>query len=189
MDRWYGRLTPDELVREFRDFKLKVMNGDIVFNITNDAIDDLSEELDFIKDTFREDDILTGSIALRLFGLLHRESSDIDILIKDKNRYSEYTKQKYGDMEVSTPNRLGYKIFKYRPNIFSKNKEYEVDFFEDIESNFTEIEVGDFLNSRYIRIHNPIEILDLKIKMAIEGKSDKHNEDLTRIFIGTPERI
>ena len=185
MDRWYGRLTPDELVREFRDFKLKVMNGDIVFNITNDAIDDLSEELDFIKDTFREDDILTGSIALRLFGLLHRESSDIDILIKDKDRYS-YIEDDY---EFEITNRLGHKSFKYRPNIFSKKVEYEVDFFEDLGSNFTEIEVGDFLNSRYIRIHNPIEILDLKIKMAIEGKSDKHNEDLTRIFIGTPERI
>lgn len=186
MDRWYGRLTPDELVREFRDFKLKVMNGDIVFNITNDAIDDLSEELDFIKDTFREDDILTGSIALRLFGLLHRGSSDIDILIKDKNRYSGYTKDDY---EWEIPNRLGYKSFKYRPNIFSKKREYEVDFFEDLGCNFTEIEVGDFLNSRYIRIHNPIEILDFKMRMAIEAKSDKHNEDLTRIFIGTPERI
>jgi hypothetical protein len=185
MDRWYGRLTPDELVREFRDFKLKVMNDDIVFNITNDSIDDLSEELDFIKDTFREDDILTGSIALRLFGLLHRESSDIDILIKDKDRYS-YIEDDY---EFEIPNRLGYKSFKYRPNIFSKKVEYEVDFFEDLGSNFTEIEVGDFLNSRYIRIHNPIEILDFKMKMAIEGKSDKHNEDLTRIFIGTPERI
>jgi hypothetical protein len=185
MDRWYGRLTPDELVREFRDFKLKVMNGDIVFNITNDAIDDLSEELDFIKDTFREDDILTGSIALRLFGLLHRESSDIDILIKDKDRYS-YIEDDY---EFEIPNRLGYKSFKYRPNIFSKKVEYEVDFFEDLGSNFTEIEVGDFLNSRYIRIHNPIEILDFKMKMAIEGKSDKHNEDLTRIFIGTSNKV
>jgi len=186
MDRWYGRLTPDELVREFRDFKLKVMNGDIVFNITNKSINDLSEELDFIKDTFREDDILTGSIALRLFGLLHRGSIDIDILIKDKNRYSGYTKDDY-EWEIS--NRLGYKSFKYRPNIFSKNREYEVDFFEDLDCNFTEIEVGDFLNSRYIRIHNPIEILDFKMKMAIEAKSDKHNEDLTNIFLGNPERI
>jgi hypothetical protein len=185
MDRWYGRLTPDELVREFRDFKLKVMNGDIIFNITNKSISDLSEELDFIKETFREDDILTGSIALRLFGLLHRESSDIDILIKDKDRYS-YIKDDY---EWKIPNRLGYKSFKYRPNIFSKKREYEVDFFEDLDCNFTEIEVGDFLNKRYIRIHNPIEILDFKMRMAIEAKSDKHNEDLTRIFIGTPERI
>ena len=84
MDRWCGRLTPDELIKEFRDFKLKVINGDIVFNITNSSIRSLGNELDFIKDTFREDDIITGSIALRLFGLLHRGSNDIDILIKDK---------------------------------------------------------------------------------------------------------
>jgi len=188
MDRWY-RLTPDELKKEFRDFKLKVMDDVIVFNITNDAIDNLSEELDFVKNTFREDDILTGSIALRLFGLLHRRSSDVDILIKDKNRYSGYIKERYGDDETSTPNRLGYLNFKYKPGIFYKTKEYEVDFFEDLGSNFTEIPVGDFLYTRYIRIHNPIEILDFKMKMAIDGKSDKHNEDLTNIFLGTTSLI
>jgi hypothetical protein len=186
MDR-YGRLTQDELKKEFRDFKLKVINGDIVFNITNDAIDDLSDELDFIKDTFREDDIITGSIALRLFGLINRGSSDIDILIKDKDRYSGYIKEKYGDEEIDIPNRLGYLDFQYKSGIFSKKREYEVDFFEDLGCNFTEIEIDGFLDTRCIRIHNPIEILDFKMKMAV--KFDKHSEDLTKIFLGTSNKV
>jgi len=183
MDKFNGRLTPDELIKEFRDFKLKVINEDVVFNITNRTIRSLGDELDFIKDTFREEDILTGSIALRLFGLLNRGSSDIDILIKDKDRYSDYIRDDY---EWEIPNRLGYKSFKYKPSIFSKKIEYEVDFFEDLGCNFTEIEVGDFLNKRYVRIHNPIEILDFKMRMAIEAKSDKHNDDLTQIFGQAP---
>jgi hypothetical protein len=193
MDRWCGRLTPDELIKEFRDFKLKVINEDIVFNITNSSIRSLGNELDFIKDTFREEDIITGSIALRLFGLLHRGSNDIDILIKDKDRYS-YIKDDY---EWEIPNRLGYKSFNYRPNFFSKKIEYDVDFFEDLGCNFTEIEIDDlnlsksciFLEKKSIRVHNPIEILDFKMRMAIEAKSDKHNDDLTKIFVGIPERI
>lgn len=186
MDRWYGRLTPDELKKEFRDFKLKVISEEIVFNITNKSILSLSDELNFVKNTFREEDILTGSIALRLFGLLNRGSNDIDILIKDKDRYSFYTEDDY---EWEIPNRLGYKSFNYKPGFFSKRIEYDVDFFEDLGCNFTEIEVGDFLDKKSIRIHNPIEILDFKMRMVIEAKSDKHNEDLTRIFVGTPERI
>jgi hypothetical protein len=186
MDRWNGRLTTDELIKEFRDFKLKVINGDIVFNITNSSIRSLGNELDFIKDTFREEDILTGSIALRLFGLLHRGSNDIDILIKDKDRYS-YIKDDY---EWEIPNRLGYKSFNYRPNFFSKKIEYDVDFFEDLGCNFTEIEIGDFfLDKKSIRVHNPIEILDFKMRMAIEAKSDKHNDDLTQIFGQAPWQV
>ena len=186
MDRWNGRLTPDELIKEFRDFKLKVLNEEIAFNITNKSILSLSDELNFVKNIFREEDILTGSIALRLFGLLHRGSNDIDILIRDKDRYS-YIKDDY---EWEIPNRLGYKSFNYKPGFFSKRIEYDVDFFEDLGCNFTEIEIDDFfLEKKSIRVHNPIEILDFKMRMAIEAKSDKHNDDLTKIFVGTPERI
>jgi hypothetical protein len=184
------RLTPDELKKEFRDFKLKVISGDIVFNITDDSISKLKKELKFIKDTFEDDDIITGSIALKLFGLLDRDSDDIDILIKDKDRYTGYDNDVYSDSNINIPNRLGYLDFSYKPYFFSKTKKYEVDFFEDHGCNFTELEIGGGgLDDNLIRIHNPIEILDFKMKLAIDGKSDKHNEDLTKIFVGTPEFI
>ena len=184
------RLTPDELKKEFRNFKLNVINGDIIFNITNESISKLKDELRFIKDTFEDDDILTGSTALRLFGLLDRDSDDIDILIKDKDRYTGYDNDVYSDSNINIPNRLGYLKFSYKPYFFSKTKNYEVDFFEDHGCNFTELEIGGGgLEDNLIRIHNPIEILDFKMRMAIEAKSDKHNDDLTKIFVGIPERI
>lgn len=187
MDRWSGRLTPGELKKEFRDFKLKVISGDIVFNITNESISKLKDELRFIKDTFEDDDILTGSTALRLFGLLYRGSSDIDMLIKDKERYSGYSNDQYSDFNI--PNRLGNLDFSYKQSFFSRTKKYKVDFFQDLGCNFTEIEIGSFVDNNIIKIHNPIEIIDFKMKLAIDGKIDKHNEDLTKIFVGTPEFI
>lgn len=183
------RLTPDELKKEFRDFKLKVINGDIIFNITDDSISKLKKELKFIKETFEDDDIITGSIALKLFGLLDRDSDDIDILIKDKDRYTGYDNDVYSDSNINIPNRLGYLKFSYKQYFFSKNKNYKVDFFEDLGCNFTEIEIGGGIEDNLVKIHNPIEILDFKMKLAIDGKSDKHNEDLTKIFVGDPELI
>jgi hypothetical protein len=176
-------LTSDELKTEFRDFKLKVLNNEITFTPSKDALEKHKDVLSFILDNL-PNDIISGSIALNILGLLHRPTADVDMIIDDKNRYSEYVKDGYEDDEFSTPNRLGYVNFKYKKGIFTPEKEYTVDFFHnDYGASFITIE----FNKKQIKIHNPLEIMDYKLNMAINSKiirltSEKHNEDLTRIF-------
>lgn len=169
-------MNNSELKAEFRNLKLRVINGEIDFSLKQKAIDKLENELEFIKNTF-SDDIISGSISLKLFGLINRDMNDIDIIIKDKSRYTSYSKDSYDD-ELSE-NRLGYKSFDYKKGFFSRTKKYEVDFFEDSGSSYTELKHG----NKVLKIHNPLEVIDYKMTMAIGStSSSKHRQDLTDIF-------
>lgn len=189
-------LSLDDLRMEFRNFKLKSINNEIEFKISDSVVDENKELLNFITDTFPNDTI-TGSLALKLFGLISRKSNDVDILIKDKNRYDKYIIDNYDD-EFTTPNRLGYKPFKYKKGIFSKEVEYNVDFFEDKNVPFLEftidISTAFHSNIKKIKIHNPLEIMDYKLGMFANPKvgratGRKHNEDLTQIFSQAPWQV
>ena len=197
-------LSLDDLRMEFRNFKLKSINNEIEFKISDSMIDENKELLTFITDTF-PNDIITGSLALKLFGLIGRKSNDVDILIKDKNRYDKYIIDNYDD-EFTTPNRLGYKPFKYKKPFhgidlwfrFSKEVEYNVDFFEDKNVPFLEftIDISTTFHSniKKIKIHNPLEIMDYKLGIFANPKvgratGRKHNEDLTQIFGQAPWQV
>ena len=188
-------LSLDDLRMEFRNFKLKSINNEIEFKILDSMIDENKELLTFITDTF-PNDIITGSLALKLFGLISRKSNDIDILIKDKTRYDKYIVDDYDD-EFTTPNRLGFRTFKYKKGIFTKEVEYNVDFFEDKNVPFLEfdVNVGGFMSDiRKIKIHNPLEIMDYKLAIFANPKvgratGRKHNEDLTQIFSQAPWQV
>jgi hypothetical protein len=184
--------TPSELQTEFRDYKLKVLNGEINFKPSANALEKHRDILNFISDTL-PNDIISGSLALNIFGLIYRPTNDIDILIDDKNRYPKYSKDGYDDDEFSTPNRLGYRDFKYKKKsligiealqIFYKYKEYKVDFFHnDYGASFITVD----FDGKQLKVHNPLQIMDYKLNMAINTKvysatSRKHNEDLTQIF-------
>ena len=186
---FHNFLSFDELKTEFRDYKLKALNGEVAFTPSKDALENHKDLLYFISDTF-PNDIVSGSLALSLFGLLHRKTNDIDIIIDDRNRYTKYVKDGYEDDEFSTPNRLGYKEFKYKRGIFTSEKEYTVDFFENVGASFITIDFG----SKKIKVHNPLEIMDYKLNMAthpkvIRSTSRKHNEDLTQIFGQAPWQL
>jgi hypothetical protein len=175
-------LTTSELQTEFRDYKLKVLNNEITFTPSKDSLEKHKDSLSFISHHL-PNDIISGSLALNILGLLYRDTTDIDIIINDKNRYPKYDKDGYDDLEFSTPNRLGYIDFKYKRGIFTKEKEYKVDFFHNESSSFIEVD----FNGEKLKIHNPLEIMDYKLNMAINSKvysstSRKHNEDLTQIF-------
>ena len=189
-------LSLDDLRMEFRNFKLKSINNEIEFKISDSVVDENKELLTFITDNF-PNDIITGSLALKLFGLISRKSNDIDILIKDKNRYDNYIIDGYDD-EFTTPNRLGFKSFKYKKGIFSKEVEYNVDFFEDKNVTFLEftIDISTTFHSniKKIKIHNPLEIMDYKLGIFANPKvgratGRKHNEDLTQIFSQAPWQV
>lgn len=175
-------LSNDELKTEFRDYKLKVLNGEVKFAPSERFIEKYKEILYFISDKF-SNDIISGSLALNLFGLINRDTNDIDILIDDKDRYPKYHKDQYDD-EFSSANRLGFLEFKYKRGIFTSEKMYNVDFFHN--SYGASFITFDF-NGNQLKLHNPLEIMDYKLNMAIDPKisrstSRKHNDDLTQIF-------
>ena len=189
-------LSLDELKAEFRNFKLKSISNEINFNISETVIKENKDLLNFLTDNF-PNDVITGSLALKLLGLLSRKSNDIDILIKDKNRYDRYILDGYDD-EFTTPNRLGYKPFKHKKGIFSKEVEYDVDFFEDKNVTFLEftIDISTTFHSniKKIKIHNPLAIMDYKLGIFANPKvarvtGRKHNEDLTQIFGQAPWQV
>jgi hypothetical protein len=182
-------LTSEELKTEFRDFKLKVLNNEVKFMPSEEALEKHKDSLSFISHHL-PNDIISGSLALNILGLLYRDTTDIDIIINDKNRYPKYDKDGYDDVEFSTPNRLGYVNFEYKRGIFTSKKEYKVDFFHNETVSFIEVD----FNGEKLKIHNPLEIMDYKLNMAINSKvysstSRKHNEDLTRIFGQTPWQL
>ena len=164
-----------DLLPEFRDFKLMIIQSDIKFPINKDAIIEYKTELSFIKKEF-PNDIITGSLALGLLGLIHRTPGDIDILIKDEKRYSKYSNETYGDDETGNMhNRLGYIEFKYKPGFFSKKRYYEVDFFKDIDTKYIEF---DFKGTT-LKLQHPLEIISAKMGMT---RVHKHYRDLEIIF-------
>jgi hypothetical protein len=164
-----------DLVPEFRDFKLKIIQSDIEFSINKEVLKRYQRELSFIKDNFKTD-IISGSIALVLLGLIHRDVNDIDILIKDKGRYKCYINDTYGDEEVnSLDNRLGYIEFKYKPGFFSKTRHYQVDFFKDVDSKYIEFD----FEGTTLKLQHPLEIISAKMGMT---RSHKHYRDLEIIF-------
>ena len=166
-----------DLVPEFRDFKLKIIQSDIEleFSVSKEVIKKYHTDLTFIRNNFKND-IISGSIALSLFGLITRETSDIDILIKDEKRYSKYSDETYGDDESGNMNnRLGYIEFKYKPGLFSKTRRYEVDFFKDLDAKYIEF---DFDGST-LKLQHPSEIISAKMGMT---RVHKHYRDLEIIF-------
>lgn len=164
-----------DFLSEFRDLKLKLIQNELNFSVNKDAIQKYHTTLSFIKKEF-SNDIISGSIALTLLGLIHRDINDIDILIKDEKRYSGYINDTYlGDDEEGMDNRLGYIQFKYKPGFFSKTRHYEVDFFKDIDAKYIEFD----FEGTTLKLQHPLEIISAKMGMT---RAHKHYRDLEIIF-------
>ena len=172
----------NQLKSEFRNYKLKILekNNDYFGGFLR-VDSHISRQLEFISQTF-PNDVISGSFALRLLGLLWRKNHDIDILIGDKHRYNGYVLDYRYDPEFSCDNRLGYKKFTHKTGIFSKSYSFEVDFFENQNPNFISC---NYSNKNY-KIHNPFEIINYKFRILENSKDrdnfNKHKEDLLNIF-------
>ena len=57
--------------RKIRELKLKLIDGDIDLKIDKSMIRKNRKILNFIHDNMKETDIIIGSLALSLFGLLN----------------------------------------------------------------------------------------------------------------------
>ncbi len=173
-----------EILSELRDLKIKIITSDIQLNINKSCILKLSNELDFISKNL-SDSIITGSTALRIYGLINRDINDIDIFIKDPDRYVFNDDSRYGESNTLFSNRLGYRNFKsWRWNILKPRVNYEVDFFlnkGDINYN-----VIDYKGVK-LKVHNPIDIISKKFEIVSANNlrsiraDEKHYSDI--IFI------
>lgn len=107
---------------ELRDIKINLINGsDFDLTITDKNKSKFKNELRFLKETC-PNDIITGSLALNLYGLFNRQVKDIDVLIKDKERHSSYLiaidQYNLSTPDIEESNRLGYIFLDYKlPNL------------------------------------------------------------------------
>lgn len=159
-----------------RDFKLGIITGEREIKTCQESLKRFDEQLTFIKDEF-PDDIITGSLGLNIFGFLDREISDIDILIKDKERYTGYNSGEYYHRtkgnELDMDSRLGYLEIKHKkPGIWNKlfPKKYEVDFFQYNKQSYVEVEY----KGHIYKVQHPMDILETKSTLA----GNKHYRDL-----------
>ena len=179
---------------ELRDFKIDMISGERTASVSETAKDRFAEELRFISANI-PGAVITGSLALNLYGLIERSIGDIDIIIADGGRYSGYSKGcSYGaaeDGEMKLANRLGYIVFREKRGIFDRlfrrdSRCWQVDFFESKEAKFQEFE----FEGRPYRIHDPISILETKCALESvsrnhdgpDGEKAKHFRDLACIF-------
>jgi uncharacterized protein YjfI (DUF2170 family) len=150
---------------EMRNLKIRMVTEDIKFEVADNLIDLYSNYLNFIIEQY-PDAIISGSLALDLYGLLNRPISDIDLIV-NKRPAGVLHKDTYGDENImTTSDRLGYQYitesFKWR-NIFNKRKTYQVDFF----LNTGNVKYNTFaFKGRNVKIQDPVQITEQKIAMV-----------------------
>ena len=174
---------------ELRDLKINLItSNDIKFTVSSVNMDVHENELSFIKSVC-PNDVITGSFALNLYGLVNRYCNDIDILIKDKDRYTYYYNDHSYSDDVDLSNRLGYLNHSYRKEIsinnkfidnllfpftlvineiiklFGKKYNYKVDYFIDTDVRYNTF---DYKGHTY-KIHCPIQIIEQKIDMYLKN--------------------
>jgi hypothetical protein len=187
---------------ELRNLKIEIVSGERKIEISEAAKRKHAEELRFIGETFLKEDVITGSLALNLYGLIDRKVGDIDIMIQDRKRYSGYVVGiRYGepeDGEMKLSNRLGSKEFKqsrkglirYVP-FFRNARIWEVDFFE-ADPKYVAFE----FEGREYRVQEPMAVVETKcvleensikrVRYSYDDDPDspkeKHCRDLMCIF-------
>ena len=180
-----------------RDLKIQMITtDDVKFSVSNVNMEVHENELDFLKMAC-PDDVITGSFALNLYGLINRSCNDIDVLIKDKDRYpnGHYYNDHgaySGDVGFSE-NRLGYKQHVYRKEVninpflnsflfpfilvvnylikvFGNEYIYKVDYFLDNDVRYNTFEY----KGHTYKIHCPLQIMDQKLNMYLKDTNSQH---------------
>ncbi len=173
--------------KPIRKLKFKLLMGDLDFELDDSICRKNLHIIDFIIKNVPHKFILSGSLSLKLFGLIDREINDIDLIIDDVNSDKfDYDNGSYNDDNFD--NRLGYVSFKetgYFSSIFSKipKKGYVFDFFSMTNKNrYDEYNIF----GRKILISNPIEVIGHKLNMIDPGTyylpRRKNYDDISHIF-------
>lgn len=148
--------TKDYIKKRSRDIKLALLLNNNSIKINNSE----NETLDFIINSNLDKYIITGSFALKLYGLLDRKSKDLDLVTNSADRKYK-TKNNY---TIETKGRLGFVTIKERlrfNNIFNRKK-YECDFFLDDNPKFRTFQYKGF----NLKIQEPLTIVDEKLRIV-----------------------
>ena len=185
---WYSgdkHLEDESLKSKFRDFKLTLLQNNFEFKVDTKKLEVFKKSNAYKALIYYPNEVLSGSISLYLHGLLNfREFNDIDIIVDDRQKVSDYTPMNNSNVD----NFIGHKYISIEPEYkFFKRlfgapeaKKIKVDFFENKNCECTIIDG--------LWIHNPIEIIHFKLNLAyIVGtdtysNTNKHISDLERIF-------
>lgn len=170
--------TAEEIKSLFRDFKIQIIQGRKFY--LNEA-----NYKEFIKSDkynaylkFTPGEIITGSVALKLLGLLDRESKDIDLIIPGEKSQQFGTLQTLFYSNDHLENYIGTKYVEYRRGFFSKTTTIQFDFFGKTDS--------EILTFNELKIENPLTIIEKKIKLADNygfWHTEKNTMDLFNILL------
>lgn len=168
------------MINKIRDIKLTYLMGDIDFEIDKNRVKKFKKELKFISKNF-PNDIISGSLALSLFGLIDREIKDIDIIIDNDRDVTNFGLSfnlenllKNNEYFKSPENYLGYKYYNWRESIFSIKRNYKVDFFKGESIIYYDL----FFENTPLRVQSPISIIENKYKIG----GFKNLEDIDYFF-------
>ncbi len=113
--------------------------------------------------------VITGSMALYLFGLLDRRVGDLDVLDSSVSEFDFSHKDSY-NFNVDIGGYMG--SIEYSPRWYQSFKLFYVDIFEENENNIDKIVYEDIV------LDNPLSIMENKYKF---GTQIKHRDDLMTI--------
>lgn len=154
-------------VELYRDLKLDILKSSPKPNLKKIKMKNLFFRNNYwcsIED-FKENSIITGSVALKAFGFLDRPTSDLDLIIFDNFENDSVTKI---DRKYYEDNYLKNYVGSY------KIKKTLVDLFN--------YEGQDFIESEGYKFHNPYQILKIKLDLLNSDGSSKHFIDLKYYF-------
>lgn len=148
---------------DIRDIKLSfLMNRVLSIDTSQNSI------LDFIVRNNLSKYVITGSIALKLYGLLERYTKDIDLITTTRDREG-YSNNGY----LLEKGRLGYLKVKDKLNIWNlfKREEHDCDFFLDADVSYREFEYKGII----LKIQEPISIINAKM-LILEDIFENSNQ-------------
>jgi hypothetical protein len=161
----------------FRDFQIQILEGrQFILNEKNYKEFVQSDRYNaYLK--FAPGEIITGSNALKLLGLLDRDAKDIDIVIPEWKsvQFGKLQKLMYSTDDLE--NYIGTTWIKYKRGIFSSPVNIQFDFFKQVDT--------DILEFDKLKLENPLNIIRRKIEIADRlgfRYSEKHCLDLQHIL-------
>lgn len=171
----------NEIKSLWRNFQIRLIEG-YKFQINEKNCKEFINSNRYSAYTeFTPGEIITGSTALNLFGLLSRKSHDIDVLTLDATKYGKLSQRMYSNEVLE--NFLGTKIFSYKKYFFSTKERYEFDFFKYVNNEFIELDL--FTAPSGLKVELPTNIIIRKIEIADKfgiRSGEKHYEDVKQIL-------
>ena len=174
--------NPSVIKTEWRDLKLGLMLDDFKLKPDINKIKYKKntlfrkEEQDYwVKVEENKDCIITGSMCLKAFGLIDRETNDVDLIVRDKTLVSDLTllKQSHYD-NITGIEHIGYFVYSITNFFGVKTGECNIEFFENKTATVIEHEGFKF--------HHPFEVMDKKLQIMLNRDTSGKTKDIKDFY-------